>query len=72
MNDANEPHVRKPALVAVGVVVAILGVVFTLQGVGFIGGSPMTGSALWAILGPIIALLGIVIAVYGLRSGRRG
>ena len=70
MNDANEPRVRRPALVAVGVVVAVLGVVFTLQGLGFLGGSPMTGSTLWAILGPVIALLGIIVAVYGLRRGR--
>jgi hypothetical protein len=69
--DAKEAHVRKPALVTVGVVVAVLGVVFTLQGLGLLGGSPMTGSTLWAILGPVVALLGIVLAVYGLRSGRR-
>ena len=62
---------RKPALVTVGVVVAVLGVVFTLQGLGLLGGSPMTGSTLWAILGPVVALLGIVLAVYGLRSSRR-
>jgi hypothetical protein len=61
----------KPVLVTVGVIVAILGAVFTLQGLGFIGGSAMTGSTLWAILGPIIAVAGIVIAVIGLRRGRK-
>jgi hypothetical protein len=61
----------KPVLVTVGVIVAILGAVFTLQGLGFIGGSAMTGSTLWAILGPIIAVAGIVIAVFGLRRGRK-
>ncbi|MFE5673335.1 hypothetical protein ACFQ58_17180 [Agromyces sp. NPDC056523] len=62
---------RRPVLVAVGVIVALMGAVFTLQGFGIIGGSPMTVSTLWALLGPIIALLGIVLVVYGLRSGRR-
>ena len=62
---------RKPVLVTIGVIVAILGIVFTLQGLGFIGGSAMTGSTLWAILGPIIAVAGIVIAVFGLRRGRK-
>ena len=62
---------RTPVLVVVGVVVAAMGTVFTLQGLGLIGGSPMTGSTLWALLGPIIALLGIVLAVYGLRRRRR-
>jgi hypothetical protein len=61
----------KPVLVTVGVIIAILGAIFTLQGLGFIGGSAMTGSTLWAILGPIIAIAGIVIAVFGLRRGRK-
>ena len=39
-----------------------------LQGIGLIGGSAMTGSPLWAILGPIIALGGIALIVVGSRS----
>ena len=62
---------RTPVLVIVGVILAAMGTVFTLQGLGVLGGSPMTGSTLWALLGPIIALLGIVLVVYGLRSRRR-
>ena len=62
---------RKPVLITVGVIVAILGAVFTFQGLGFIGGSAMTGSALWAVLGPIIAVVGIALVVVGLRrSGK--
>ena len=56
-------------LVTIGIVVALLGAVFTLQGLGFIGGSAMSGSTLWAILGPIIAVAGIVLVVVGLRRG---
>ena len=62
---------RKPVLVTAGVIIAVLGAIFTLQGLGFIGGSAMTGSTLWAVLGPIIAVAGIVIAVFGLRRGRK-
>jgi len=62
---------RKSVLVTVGVVIAVLGAIFTLQGLGFIGGSAMTGSTLWAVLGPIIAVAGIAIAVFGLRRGRK-
>ena len=43
--------------------------VFTLHALGFIGGSAMSGSTLWAILGPIIAVAGIVLVVVGLRRG---
>lgn len=61
---------RSGALTAVGVVLLLLGVLFTLQGVGVVGGSPMTGSALWAVLGPVIALVGLYLAVLR-RVGRR-
>jgi hypothetical protein len=62
---------RKPVLVTVGVLIAVMGAIFTFQGIGVIGGSAMTGSTLWAILGPIIAIAGIALVVYGLRSGAR-
>ena len=62
---------RKSVLVTIGVIIAVLGAIFTLQGFGYIGGSAMTGSTLWAVLGPIIAVVGIVIAVFGMRTGRK-
>jgi hypothetical protein len=62
---------RKSVLVTIGVIIAVLGAIFTLQGLGYIGGSAMTGSTLWAVLGPIIAVAGIVIAVFGMRTGRK-
>jgi len=46
---------------AFAVVVIVAGVIFTLQGVGVIGGSFMSGSALWAALGPLIALCGVAM-----------
>jgi len=60
-------RMRKPVLITIGAIVAVMGVIFTFQGLGVIGGSAMTGSTLWAILGPIIALAGIVLVVVGLR-----
>lgn len=58
----------KPVLIIIGVVVALLGLLFTLQGLGVVGGSAMSGSTLWAVLGPIIAIVGIVLVVLGLRK----
>ena len=60
-------RMRKPVLITIGAIVAVMGVIFMFQGLGVIGGSAMTGSTLWAILGPIIALAGIVLVVVGLR-----
>ena len=48
----------------VGIVLVLLGALWTLQGVGVIGGSAMSGSMMWAIIGPIVAIVGIVLIVW--------
>jgi hypothetical protein len=60
---------RRVVLVGVGFLVTLAGVVFTLQGVGVLGGSVMSGVTFWAVAGPVIALAGLVLAVIAL-SGR--
>jgi hypothetical protein len=62
---------RRGLLLGLGAVVAVAGVVFALQGLGYVGGSSMTGTTLWAVLGPLIAVLGLTMVVAGLRAGRR-
>jgi hypothetical protein len=62
---------RSVILVAVGAVLLVAGVVFMLQGLGDIGGSAMTGKTLWAVLGPIIAVVGLALAGVGLRGRSR-
>jgi hypothetical protein len=57
-------------LVAVGVVAIVAGVTFALQGFGVVGGSAMSGSSLWAALGPLIALAGLLAVVAGVRRLR--
>lgn len=54
-------------LVGVGAMITLLGVIFTLQGIGAIGGSGMSGSSFWAVAGPVIAVIGLVLAAIGLR-----
>jgi hypothetical protein len=55
-------------LVGAGFVLALAGVVFTLQGVGILGGSVMSGITFWAVAGPVIVLAGLVMAAIGLRD----
>jgi hypothetical protein len=61
---------RYPALVAAGTVLALLGLVFTLQGVGVLEGSSMSNTTTWSIAGPIIAAIGIAVAAFGVRPRR--
>jgi hypothetical protein len=58
---------RSAIVVVIGVLVALAGVVFALQGFGVVSGSPMRGTTTWSVLGPIIALIGIAIAFAGWR-----
>jgi hypothetical protein len=59
-------------LVGVGALIALAGIVFTLQGVGAIGGSAMSGDTFWAVGGPVIVLAGLILAVIGLRRRSAG
>jgi hypothetical protein len=58
-------------LVVLGVVVAVVGAVWALQGFDVIGGSAMSGVTLWAVIGPVVAVVGLVVAVLGARTARR-
>ena len=60
----------KPVLVGVGALLVVLGALWGGQGLGYIGGSVMTGKTLWAVVGPVVAVVGLVVIVYGLRQQR--
>jgi hypothetical protein len=62
---------RRIVLVVIGALVALAGIVFTLQGLGYVSGSFMTGATVWAIIGPVVALVGLGIVALGFRAGRR-
>ncbi len=61
---------RRPFVVtfAVGLIVALFGLIWALQGFGVLGGSPMSNTMTWSVVGPITALIGIVIAVFSWRK----
>ena len=57
---------------ALGIVMVLVGALWTFQGLGFVGGSPMSGVDLWAILGPLVAGLGVALVIVAARgAGRR-
>jgi drug/metabolite transporter superfamily protein YnfA len=58
-------------VVIVGVVVTLFGLLFTLQGLGAVSGSPMSNTTTWSVLGPIIAIVGVIIVVTGWRGLKR-
>lgn len=55
---------------AVGLLLAVFGLIWALQGFGVLGGSPMSNTTTWSIIGPITVVIGIVIAVFSWRKIR--
>ena len=53
-----------------GVVLVVVGGVWALQGLGYLAGSTMTGVAAWAIIGPLVAGLGVALVIVGARGPR--
>ncbi len=57
------------ALIVVGVLVLLIGVVFAGQGLGYIPGSFMTGDVKWFWIGLVMVAAGLVLGAAGLRIG---
>lgn len=59
---------KNPVWVVVGIVVALAGLLFTLQGLDVVKGSAMTDSTFWAIAGPMLIVAGLAFAGLGVRG----
>jgi uncharacterized membrane protein len=57
----------KIILSIVGIVIALMGLVWFLQGVNILPGSVMTGQIQWAIYGAIAVVVGIALIVLANR-----
>lgn len=52
-----------------GVLLVLMGVIWTLQGLDVIKGSAlMSGKTLWAVIGPIVAIVGALLVARGVRA----
>jgi hypothetical protein len=62
----------RPLTLGLGVLLVLVGAVWFLQGIDVLGGSGMSGKTLWAVIGPIVALVGLGLLVWGRRTPRGG
>ncbi len=54
-----------------GVLLILVGLIWTLQGLDLLAGSVMTGVTFWAIVGPIVAVIGVLVAARSVRGRQR-
>jgi hypothetical protein len=60
----------RPARLALAFILGLVGVGWLGQGLGLIGGSFMTGSALWALIGAALLVAAILLIVLERRRSR--
>jgi hypothetical protein len=63
--------VRGWLALGLGLLAVVVGAVWTLQGLGYLGGSAMSGETVWAIVGPVVGVAGLVAIVLALRARSR-
>ncbi|MGS2619582.1 hypothetical protein ACVCAH_34620 [Micromonospora sp. LZ34] len=55
----------------VGLLAVVVGALWTVQGLGYVSDSIMTDQRVWAVVGPVVVLIGLVVLWFGLRARRR-
>lgn len=58
-------------LLIVGGLMALMGGIWTVQGVGILPGSFMTGQTFWAVVGSLTLVAGGILAFFGFRLDKR-
>ena len=61
---------RKIALIVVGVIALLTGLVWVGQGLNLIPGSVMTGDRTWFYIGAVVGVVGVVLVVLGWRRAK--
>jgi hypothetical protein len=67
---SGEPRAAGRALkgwlwMTLGLLALVLGAVWTLQGLSVLDGSVMSGVRIWAVVGPVVAAVGLILIVVG-------
>ena len=53
-----------------GVVLCLIGAVWIAQGTDVLGGSGMSGQGLWAVIGAVVAAIGVAVLAWAWRTRR--
>jgi hypothetical protein len=61
---------NRTTVMGVGVALVVVGALWFLQGIDVLGGSGMSGKTLWAVVGPVVAVVGLGLLVAARRRTR--
>ena len=54
-----------------GLLAVVIGALWTVLGLGYVEGSMLTDRRIWALVGPVVVLVGFVALWLGMRARRR-
>jgi hypothetical protein len=54
--------------IIIGALAVLTGILWTLQGLNLVGGSSMSGDSTFVIVGPVVAVVGMLLLLFGLRK----
>jgi glucose dehydrogenase len=57
---------------AIALILALVGLVWIGQGIGAIGGSAMSGSPFWAVVGLVLLVAAALVVAWDMRLRSRG
>lgn len=57
--------------IVIGALLTLVGLTWMLQGLDVLGGSAMSGKTMWAVIGPIVGVVGLALVGLGVRTVRR-
>ena len=58
---------KRTMLVLLALGMVVVGAIWTFQGLGYLDGSAMTGVQTWAVIGPLVAGLGVALLIVVMR-----
>jgi hypothetical protein len=62
-----EGQMVRASLIAIGTIAAVVGYLLTGTGLNVISATRMSGDITWAIVGPIVAVVGMLLLLFGVR-----
>jgi hypothetical protein len=71
-NETEPPRLRGWLTMSLGLLAVVLGGVWTLQGLDYLGDSLMSGQTVWAAVGGALIVVGLALIVVGMRRRSSG
>ncbi|MBO4209345.1 hypothetical protein [Micromonospora echinofusca] len=69
--DPQNGPVRSWLPLTAGLLAVVVGALWTVQGLGYVPGSLMTGHRVWVVVGPVLVLAGLLLLRRALAARRR-